>query len=154
MPAGRRALSIFAVVGLLGASACQPAAPLATGPAAPPQSLDEATAAPQAAPTSTSPSNVSAPQPTLTTPATQSVTPAVAPTSPPVPRSSPTPTPYLPASSLAALPPDQAETVHEAQSALAAGDAAHAISLLEALLAELVADQQLEVRLLYGHAID
>ena len=52
--------------------------------------------------------------------------------------------PYLPASALAILPPGQTETVHEAQSALAAGDAAHAISLLEALQAELDADQQQE----------
>jgi soluble lytic murein transglycosylase len=61
--------------------------------------------------------------------------------------------PFLPVSTLAALPADQAQTVRTVQNALAAGDDARALSLIQPLQDQLTGDQQLEARLLYGQAL-
>jgi soluble lytic murein transglycosylase len=67
-------------------------------------------------------------------------------------RPSPTPLPVLPTTALGNLPDDQASAVRDARAALAAGDFAHALSLLSPLQDQLSGDQQQEVRLLYGQA--
>ena len=60
--------------------------------------------------------------------------------------------PALPTSALATLPAEQAAAVRDARAALAAGDYARALALLEPLLAQLSGEQLAEVRLLYGQA--
>lgn len=60
--------------------------------------------------------------------------------------------PRVPTSALATLPPEQAASVRDARAALAAGDYARALALLEPLLPELNAEQLAEARLLFGQA--
>jgi len=130
MPARRRALSTLAVVGLLGATACQSSPP----PPPPTVAPTASSAHPQAIATVRD-----VPAPTVT---------AVPPTAAPAaPTPSPTALPFLPASTLGSLPNDEAATAHRAQGALAAGDYAAALQLLAPLQ-----DALPDVRLLYGQA--
>jgi soluble lytic murein transglycosylase len=59
----------------------------------------------------------------------------------------------LPVSALTTLPADQAQTVRTVQNALAAGDYARALSLIQPLQDQLGGEQQQEARLLYGQAL-
>ena len=142
MPVRHRVLSLLVLVSVLGASACQPAAPAAPSPTAvaepisqvapPPTQVGAPTQAPAASPTGQ-------PNPTL------------APTL--APRPSATTLPTMPATVLGSLPADQARSVHDARNALAAGDYSRALGLVEPLLGQLAGDQQVEVRLIYGQAL-
>jgi soluble lytic murein transglycosylase-like protein len=175
MLARRRAASVLAIVGLLGASACQPSAPPAppastTAAAAP---ATTAVAQPTAATTTAAaPATSAAAQPAAATttaaapatsagaqPTTSAVQPAHAapassaqPTQAAQPKPSPTALPFLPTSTLAQLPPAQAATVQQVRSALAAGDNARAMSLIQPLRDQLTGDQQQEATLLFGQA--
>jgi tetratricopeptide (TPR) repeat protein len=80
-----------------------------------------------------------------------------APTQPaptPQPPRAPTPTalPTLPTSTLSALPDAQRQSARQGQAAIAAGDYARAITLLEPLVDQTSAEPQAEVRVLLGHA--
>ena len=60
--------------------------------------------------------------------------------------------PQMPTSALASLPPEQAATVRTARAALAAGDYARVLTLLDPVMPALSGEQSAEVRLLYGQA--
>src|SRR5437588_184236 len=176
MPFRCRAVSLLALASVLGASACQPAAPSASSTTL----AADSTPAPQpplsAAPPATSQANPAAqpanqanpaaqpagqPNPAAQPPANQAnpaAAPPSAPTSPTAaptaaPKPSPTSLPTLPVSTLASLPADQARAVRDARNALPAGDYARAIGLVEPLVEQLKGDQQAEVRLIYGQAL-
>src|SRR5205085_208207 len=120
---------------LLLATACQPAAP-ASPPAEPTAVVQATTAArPAAAATQAPPLQqpTTAPQPGV---------------APPTAQPKPTPLPFLPTSTLSSLPDQQRAQVKSVQSALAAGDPARALTLLQAL----PSDAQPEIKLLLGQA--
>jgi soluble lytic murein transglycosylase len=138
----RRALSPIAAIGMVLGTACQAGLPAAQPtptlvPALPPEPT-RAAPVPTQAPIQTA---TSAPAPAPTQPA-----------QPTAPRATATALPFLPTSSLSALPADELLTVRSARSALAGGDYAHAMTLLQPFDGQLKGDQQLEIRLMLGQA--
>ncbi|MCA1644629.1 MAG: transglycosylase SLT domain-containing protein [Chloroflexi bacterium] len=69
------------------------------------------------------------------------------------PRATATSLPTLPSTALGSLPAEQRGVVRDGHSALAGGDFARAIALLEPLANQLTGDPQAEVRLIYGQAL-
>jgi len=145
------ALSALATLTILGASACQsaaPAAPTAVAPAALEAPTPQTTAAlSQAAqvPASSATTPPVAAKPTAAAP--------TAPVAPSTPKPAPTSLPTLPTSVLGTLPAEQAITIKSGHAALAGGDYPRAIAVLEPLLTQLSGDQQAEVKLIYGQAL-
>src|SRR5579859_1697764 len=149
MIASRRVFSAFVLVMVLGASACQPAAPVAPTqpPAAPAAASPTQTAAPVAQPQPTA----SAQQQQASAPLSIQLPPTQAPIA--IAKAAPTPLPYLPTTTLGSLSTDQAATVTSIRQAVAAGDYARAIGQVQPLIDQLSGDPQQEVRLLFGQAL-
>jgi soluble lytic murein transglycosylase len=143
----RRLLPILAVVALV-ATACQPAAPAAE-PTMP---------APATAAAPTSPPAIATVRPAIAPATAAPAAPTSLPTPPPQPaaqpaRPTPTSLPVLATSSLGTLGTEQRGAARSGQAAVAAGDYARAISILEPLANQTSGEAQAEVRLLVGQAL-
>jgi soluble lytic murein transglycosylase len=137
----RRAAHVLALLALLCGACLRTPAP------APPPAAEPAEPTATLAPISTSETGET------NAPSEPTATPAAARAQPQPPRPTPTALPMLPTSRLGTLPEQQRDEVRAGQAAVAAGDYAHAIDLLEPLASQTSGEPQAEIRLLLGQAL-